>query len=256
MPPTVRTRALLAAVLLSGLLSACGGQPPPASCRATAPGARPVTLAVEQASAAATIAAVGVRLGVPDHAVTVALATAQQESGLRNLDHGDRDSLGLFQQRPSQGWGTPSQVRDPVHASRAFYRRLLAVPGWQRLSVTQAAQAVQLSAFPTAYAQHETRSRVLARVLTGEVAAGLSCRGLPRAPALRARALQEAADAELGPGRLHGATTPKTRRVVAAWLVAHAQQFGVREVGADRHHWTAAGGRWATSAADGPVAFQ
>ncbi|MFD7204395.1 C40 family peptidase [Streptomyces sp. NPDC059893] len=101
---------------------------------------------------AKTIQATGVAMKVPARGQIVALATAQQESGLRNLDYGDRDSLGLFQQRPSQGWGTATQVRDPVQASTKFYEELLSVSGWQSMTVTQAAQAVQQSGSPDAYA--------------------------------------------------------------------------------------------------------
>ena len=115
----------------------------------------------EQIPNARTIVATGVSLGVPPRGQVVALATAMQESRLRNLSYGDRDSLGLFQQRPSQGWGTADQIRDPVHASKRFYTALLAVPGWQQLTVTQAAQAVQRSAYPDAYAQWEPLATAL-----------------------------------------------------------------------------------------------
>jgi cell wall-associated NlpC family hydrolase len=95
----------------------------------------------------------------------VAIATAMQESTLANVDHGDRDSLGLFQQRPSQGWGTPAQIMNPTYAASKFYERLLAEPGWQEMSVNDAAQAVQRSGTPNAYAQHEQAARdVLAAV--------------------------------------------------------------------------------------------
>ncbi|MEV5676572.1 carbohydrate kinase family protein [Streptomyces sp. NPDC052179] len=104
----------------------------------------------EQIPHARTIQATGVAMKVPVRGQIVALATALQESGLRNLDYGDRDSLGLFQQRPSMGWGTPEQVRDPVYASTKFYEGLLKVSGWESMTVTQAAQAVQLSGFPDA----------------------------------------------------------------------------------------------------------
>ncbi|NYI03446.1 cell wall-associated NlpC family hydrolase [Allostreptomyces psammosilenae] len=83
------------------------------------------------------------------------MATALQESSLRNLSYGDRDSLGLFQQRPSQGWGTAEQIQDPVYASTKFYEGLLAVDGWESMTLTQAAQAVQRSDFPDAYAKWE-----------------------------------------------------------------------------------------------------
>ncbi|MFD4653353.1 C40 family peptidase [Streptomyces sp. NPDC058441] len=107
----------------------------------------------EQIPNAKTIQATGVAMKVPARGQIVALATALQESGLRNLDYGDRDSLGLFQQRPNQGWGTATQVRDPVQASTKFYDELFSVSGWQSMTVTQAAQAVQQSGSPDAYAK-------------------------------------------------------------------------------------------------------
>ncbi|CAM5465286.1 hypothetical protein GCM10010345_13980 [Streptomyces canarius] len=97
----------------------------------------------EQIPNAKTIQATGVAMKVPARGQVVALATALRESGLRNLTYGDRDSLGLFQQRPSQGWGTAQDVRDPGHASTKFYEALLESPGWQSMTVAQAAQAVQ-----------------------------------------------------------------------------------------------------------------
>ena len=109
----------------------------------------------EQVPHAATIVATGRSLDVPAKGQVIALATAMQESRLRNLNYGDRDSLGLFQQRPSQGWGSAQQIRDPVYAAEQFYQRLLAVDGWQQMTVAQAAQAVQRSAYPDAYAQWE-----------------------------------------------------------------------------------------------------
>lgn len=116
-------------------------------------------LDLEQATNAVTIIQVGQQLDVPQRGWVIAIATAIQESGLRNLDRGDRDSLGLFQQRPSIGWGTPEQILDPTYAATAFYERLLQVPGWQNLPLTEAAQAVQRSAFPDAYAEHEAAAQ-------------------------------------------------------------------------------------------------
>ena len=104
---------------------------------------------------AATITAVGTGRGMPERAVTIALATALQESGLRNIDHGDLDSLGLFQQRPSQGWGTAEQILDPDYAAGEFYKHLAKVHDYPRLPLTVAAQRVQRSGFPQAYAKHE-----------------------------------------------------------------------------------------------------
>lgn len=104
---------------------------------------------------ARTIVEVGQELDLPPRAAVIALATAYQESWLRNLSYGDRDSLGLFQQRPSYGWGTPKQLQTPEYAAAAFYRPLADLPGWKRLPVTVAAQEVQRSAFPDRYAQWE-----------------------------------------------------------------------------------------------------
>ncbi|MFI6687254.1 hypothetical protein [Streptomyces sp. NPDC050485] len=129
----------------------------------------------EQAQNAATITAVGISRGMPERAVTIALATALQESGLRNLDHGDRDSLGLFQQRPSQGWGTAEQIMDPVYSAGKFYKHLAEVPGYSRLPLTVAAQKVQRSGFPQAYAKHEPDATVLTAALTGRQSAALTC---------------------------------------------------------------------------------
>lgn len=123
---------------------------------------------------AAIIIKVGKELGVPPRGWVIAVATAMQESGLANLPHlgadNDHDSLGLFQQRPSQGWGTPEQVRDPAYASRKFYEKLVKVPNWQRLSLTVAAQRVQRSAFPDAYAKHEPIATQIVDALTGGAA--------------------------------------------------------------------------------------
>lgn len=132
-------------------------------------------LSPEQARNAATITAVGTSRGMPERAVTIALATALQESGLRNLDHGDRDSLGLFQQRPSMGWGTAEQIMDPVYAAGKFYEHLAEVPGYSRLPLTVAAQEVQRSGFPQAYAKHEPDATVLMGALTGRESAALTC---------------------------------------------------------------------------------
>ncbi|MER5183247.1 C40 family peptidase [Streptomyces sp. NPDC002896] len=114
---------------------------------------------------ARVITATGIAMKIPARGQVVALATALQESGLRNLTYGDRDSVGLFQQRPSQGWGTVEQILDPVYASTKFYERLRKVSGWESLTVTQAAQAVQRSSFPDAYAKWEPLATALQQAL-------------------------------------------------------------------------------------------
>jgi hypothetical protein len=115
----------------------------------------------EQLANARTIITVGVQKQIPARGWTIALATAMQESGLRNLVGGDRDSIGLFQQRPSQGWGTPSQLHDPTYATGKFYDKLAAITGWQTMPLTRAAQAIQRSAYPDAYAKWENDATAL-----------------------------------------------------------------------------------------------
>ncbi|MFF6884590.1 C40 family peptidase [Streptomyces sp. NPDC012421] len=142
----------------------------------------------EQIPFAKTIQATGVAMNIPARGQVVALATALQEGGLRNLTWGDRDSLGLFQQRPSMGWGTANEILDPVHASTKFYEGLRQVSGWQSLSVTQAAQAVQRSGFPEAYAKWEPLATALQKAIepllpkTGSGGGGVSPSPVPDGP--------------------------------------------------------------------------
>ncbi|MFJ7906357.1 hypothetical protein [Kitasatospora sp. NPDC096204] len=133
------------------------------------------TLELPQAANAATIAAVARSRGLPDRATTISLATAMQESKLRNLAGGDRDSIGLFQQRPSMGWGTPAQIADPVYATNKFLDGLVKVPGYTRMPLTDAAQTVQKSGYPQAYAKHETKATLLTSALAGREPASFSC---------------------------------------------------------------------------------
>jgi len=141
-------------------------------------GTQRAELATDQAVNASLITALAVQRGLPPRAASIALATAMQESKLRNIGHGDQagpDSLGLFQQRPSQGWGTEAQVMDPYHATNAFYDALVKIPGYESLEITDAAQRVQRSAYPLAYAQHEDMSRAFASGLTGQTPGAVQC---------------------------------------------------------------------------------
>lgn len=232
---------------------------PSAGCTVTPPGVAPgssadFALTPEQTDNAATIAGVGFRLGMPNHAVTVALATALQESKLTNLAGGDRDSAGLFQQRPSQGWGTHEQVVDPVYASTAFYQRLRSEPNWTQLSVTEAAQLVQHSGAPDAYAQWESEARAAAGALTGESPAALTCHDLTVGPS--GVDLTGVATAELGTTALTGPHDAARGWAIGSWLVGHAARFGVDRVSFDGQTWTAASGGWAhTGAADGMLSL-
>lgn len=143
-------------------------------CTATVEG-RTVSLSLEQAENASLIAAISVQRGMPARAASIALATAYQESKLYNLENGDRDSLGIFQQRPSQGWGTREQILDLYYSTNAFYDALDQVEGFESMRITEAAQEVQRSGFPEAYAEHEADARVLASALTGNSPHSFSC---------------------------------------------------------------------------------
>ncbi|WP_282795647.1 heavy metal transporter [Streptomyces sp. CC224B] len=227
-------------------------------------------MAAEQAANAATVAAVGTRRGMPERAVAIALATALQESGLRNIRHGDRDSLGLFQQRPSQGWGTARQIMDPVYASVRFYDRLGKVPGYSRLPLTVAAQRVQRSGFPQAYAKHEPDAVLLAAALTGRTSATLTCEGGPGAAAGGPERVRRALVRDFGrevlpedaPARGRTVRVPVARATagppgggaphrgweLAHWAVANASELGIARVAYAGREWRAgdAGDAWHT----------
>src|SRR4051794_34036882 len=168
---------LVAAAVVVGIAwdSKATPPPPPATGMCPVPGSA-LVLTAEQATNAATIAAVARDRGLPDRAVVLALATAQQESHLRNLPYGDRDSLGLFQQRPSQGWGTPAQVQDPAYAAGKFYDHLVRVPGWQTGRLTVIAQRVQRSGFPEAYQKWGPMAVALTTALKQADLHRLTCR--------------------------------------------------------------------------------
>ncbi len=247
-------------VVLTRGVGPIGGQ----HCTASV-GGHTVRLSLDQARNASLISAIGVRRGLPARAVSIALATAYQESKLANLDHGDRDSLGLFQQRPSQGWGTQTQVRDPYHATNAFYDALAKVDGFETMRITEAAQKVQRSGFPEAYEPHAADARTLASALTGYSPGGrFSC--VVRS-ADHETAQTAISDLERGFGGLQvdrrarssfslpvGAGASGVRRgwALAQYLVAHADRLGVHRVsfagkrwrvGSSSHDgWTAASG--------------
>ena len=180
--PSLRTAAIGAVVALGVVATAVvlvdrGAVPPlldSSGCTAEVDG-HTVEVDLEQAENAALITAVAVERGMPARAASIALATAYQESKLYNIDYGDRDSVGLFQQRPSQGWGSVAQLTDPVYATNAFYDALQKVDGYDSMEITVAAQEVQRSGYPDAYADHEKDGRALASALTGNSRAALWC---------------------------------------------------------------------------------
>ncbi|MEE1741676.1 hypothetical protein PUR49_34970 [Streptomyces sp. BE147] len=235
---------------------------------------RTYEMSPEQADNAATISAVGTTRGMPERAVTIALATALQESALRNIDYGDRDSLGLFQQRPSQGWGTAGQIMDPVYSAGIFYDRLAEVPGYSRLPLTVAAQRVQLSGFPQAYAKHEPDATLLAAALTGRAPAALNCSpstatasGPGDAAKVRSELVRAFGRGVLPSARAAGASAAATVSVpvpalaktddaasergweLAHWAVARAEALRIDEVGFADRVWSAGEG-WRTERAE------
>jgi hypothetical protein len=230
---------------------------PSSSCQFSGSDGSSFDLDLDQMANASTIATVGIVRGLPDHAVTIALATAFQESKLRNLAGGDRDSVGLFQQRPSQGWGTPQQLSDPRYAAGKFYDHLQQVDGWQTMSVTDAAQAVQHSADASAYAQWEDESRTLALALVGSTPAAVACT-LYDSPKHRGAAAQQALTTALHldwgatlavdpSGQTSVSLTAADARAgwqLAQWIVAHADDNGVQKVSYAQKLWTASSGKW------------
>jgi hypothetical protein len=219
-----------------------------------------VPLDFGQAADAATVAAVSVRDRLPARALTIAYATAFQESKLENLSYGDRDSVGIFQQRPSQGWGTAAQLQDPAYAAHAFFGALVKVPHYATIPVYQAAQAVQHSADGNAYQQYEQTAAQLTADFTARAHA-VTCWYSPTA---------QAADENISP-KLHGAaekldsvfgtpgqggaltgvtrirsgsadlitTAPGAGWTVANWLVAHASSYGITQVSYAGYQWKA-----------------
>jgi hypothetical protein len=256
-------------------------------CTVVAPsaGSGSVSLDLDQAQNASTIAAVGIKLGVPVYGVEIAEATAIQESKLVNIDYGDRDSLGLFQQRPSQGWGTAQQIMDPVYSSTAFYNALVGISGWQQMSVTAAAQAVQNSGDPNAYAQHVTEAAVLASVFSGTAGAGVTCSlGGPSFPTqtkspsalltTRGQTLLDTmryqfGDSNVGsvtgiaasglsfgvsvPGSVTGTQATQLAWAYANWSAAQAAYLGVAQVTCGGSSWTDTSGTngWSSASSGG-----
>jgi len=249
--------------------------PPPPGCQA-GKGEQAIALDTEQAAVAATIAGVAARKRLPRQAVTIALATALQESKLHNLDYGDRDSVGIFQQRPSEGWGPAEDLMDPVYATTKFYAALTHIRGYATMPVSEAAQDVQHSADGSAYDQWIWMAGQLAGYFTGMSPHGVSCWYTPSASAGRANlagAVQRIS-ATFGPaGRKavvarvsltrsgkKGQTRSAVLRVrqasawtVADWLVANAQGYGLSEVRYAGYVWKAADGSMGWQRASTPT---
>ncbi|XAS66301.1 hypothetical protein V3C33_12420 [Micrococcaceae bacterium Sec5.7] len=210
-------------------------------------GSQTAELATDQAANAALITAVAVKRGLPPRAASIALATAMQESKLRNIDHGDQagpDSRGLFQQRPSQGWGTEDEVKDPRHATNAFYDALVKIPGYEALEITDAAQRIQRSAYPRAYAQHEAMGRSFASALTGQTPEAVNCTlRSPEAAGETGVVIDELTAAygtvsAVEDGRqVVVEASGRQAWSVAQWAVANAKELSVSQVDVDGRSW-------------------
>lgn len=212
-----------------------------------------VPLSTDQAGLASIIAGVATERTLPVRAVTIAYATALQESDLANLPYGDRDSVGVFQQRPSQGWGTRKELLNPVYASTRFFAALAAIPGYRKLPIDRAAQDVQHSADGSAYSQYAPQGAVMATGFSGKSARSVWCwygSGITGRGRLAAagRALTSAF------GRLgvrHVGDPVVAVRVsgraagwaVACWLVTHAATYHITTVRFAGYQWLASHGQ-------------
>jgi hypothetical protein len=239
--------------------------PPVQGCTVTADGT--ARLDPEQMANAATITAVGIRRGMTDQGIAVALAAALQESKLRNLSGGDRDSIGLFQQRPSQGWGKAEQIADPRYAAGKFYGALVKVKNWQKMTTGQAAQAVQKSADGSLYDDWATEAATLAKALAGDAPGAVACviTDMPAQTGSAARqALAESVAMDWGTvqtvssgdplGYTITATVARTGWQYAHWRVSHAADQNIRSVRFGDEIWTAKDGTWTRTDPSGPAA--
>lgn len=228
-------------------------------CSATV-GSDTFELTPTQAGNAALISGVAVHRGLPARAASIAIATAIQESRLENIDYGDDagpDSRGLFQQRPSQGWGSEEQVMTPLYATGAFYDALVQVPGYETLPITEAAQTVQRSAYPEAYADHEPEGRAFASALTGNSPAALDCTLRGPATAGDAMAVSASADEVFGPlggvvdgNRLTVQVSGTTGWAAAQWAVANASALHISSVAFSGLEWVRADGGWTSTTSE------
>jgi hypothetical protein len=218
-------------------------------------GSQSFPLSVGQAGIAATIAAVASHQNLPNRAVAIAYATALQESKLANLHYGTMDSVGVFQQRPSEGWGTAREIENPVYATGRFFAALVQVPRYRHMPIDEAAQDVQHSADGFAYEQYAGVGIDLARAFTGRQPHAVRCSygspvGQPRLAAAR-RALTGAFGSLGGrvaddPAATVDVADSREGWAVAAWLVSHAASYGISDVRYSGYEWLAtfSSGQW------------
>ena len=202
------------------------------------------SLDLDQAQISATVVGVVLRRKLPERAAVLTLGAALQESKLRNLPlgAGDRDSVGILQQRPSQGWGSAAQISDVQYATGKFLDAVVRVPHWQTDSLATVVQSVQFSADGTAYARHEAEAQAIADALTGITPHGVSCSfGKPTVVASpQAVAKAVVTDLPVGPPRAAGkdVTVPGAGWATAAWFVCNADRLGIDTVRYAGNRWT------------------
>ena len=203
-------------------------------------------LSTSQAGIAATIAGVASSRHLPDRAVAIAYAAALQESKLSNLNYGDLDSVGVFQQRPSEGWGTTKQIEDPVYATSRFFEALVAVPKYMQMPIYEAAQAVQHSADGSAYAQYAQMGSELATAFTGTDPRGVWCTYAGAPGKARLAAASSTLAGAFGPVSRHpsgdpaetiAVRDPRQGWAIASWLAANASQYGITFVRYQGYQW-------------------
>jgi len=206
------------------------------------------TLDPSQASVASTMVGVVITKQVPERAAVLVLAAGLQESKLANIPagEGDRDSVGVLQQRPSQGWGTAAQLHDIHFATRAFLTALLKIDNWQTMDLADAIQAVQISADGSAYARHEGEAQALSDALTGRAPAGITCT-FPKPSQVAAAAKVASLIGKDLPVNKPVAVEPTVKVpgaswTTAAWFVANADRLGIDSVAYSQREWTRAHG--------------
>ncbi|MBV9593077.1 MAG: hypothetical protein JO147_04675 [Actinobacteria bacterium] len=216
------------------------------------------TTDTDQAAVASTMVGVVLQRGLPERAAVLVLAAGLQESKLRNLasGDGDRDSVGVLQQRPSQGWGTVEQLSDVHYATGKFLDALVKVPSWQTIPLADAVQAVQISADGSAYARHEPEAQALADALTGSRPAGLSCSfGTPTLVAgVDKVASQVSTDLPINAPTISASdvSVPGASWATAAWFVANADRLGIETVRFAAREWSRSHG-WRTDTSSDQV---
>lgn len=229
-------------------------------------GGEKFTLSPGQAANAALISAVAIQRGLTERAAQIGVATSMQESKLTNIDYGDNagpDSRGLFQQRPSMGWGTEAQVMDPLYAANRFFKELETFD-YASMPLTDAAQKVQRSAYPLAYAKHEQLAKAFATPLTGRAVSALNCTlrpattaGSPQRIAAVLGAATGIKNAAVEGTRLKVPVKNQQGWAVAQWAVANAGELDIESVSHAGLLWNRTQGSWVpASTTDGHVVIQ